>query len=92
MTVTWNGTEYEQDRPRLNRAQERVLTALREAGPRGLTNVEISTPALGGLRGGARVGELKRMGLVGEPVRETGGVWRWFAIEPEPMPQSGKLF
>ena len=92
MSVIWTGDEYEADRPRLNRNQRRVLDALREAGPRGLTNVELCGPAMGGLRSGARLGELKRLGLVGEPVRETGGVWRWFAVPPEPLPQPGKLF
>jgi hypothetical protein len=92
MSATVHTTEYEADRPRLNRNQQRILTALRESGKRGMTNVELCGPHLGGLRSGARLGELKRMGLVGEPVRETGGLWRWFAIEPEPLPQNGKLF
>jgi hypothetical protein len=92
MSVVWTHDGYEADRPRLNRNQQRVLEALRAAGARGMTNVELCTPTLGGLRSGARLGELKRMGLVGEPVREQGGVWRWYAIQPEPQPQAGKLF
>lgn len=94
MTLIWTGEDVAAEIARLNATQQRVLDALIQAGPRGLLNYEICTPALGGLRGGARLGELKRLGLVNEPERIKRGVWRWTvapALTDTPA-REGRLF
>lgn len=42
--------------------KQQVLNALRDAGPRGLTTVEITRPEVGGVRAAARIMELRREG------------------------------
>lgn len=80
-----------EERERLSAGNFRVLAALQEAGTDGLTNAQICSPVIGGLRGGARLGELKRAGY---PVRKqwvSGGTWRYW-LDDAPMPEPGKLF
>lgn len=72
------------DTQRLSSARDRILAALEAAGPAGMTNVDICHPDIGGLRGGARLGELKRSGLPIQKERLGGGVWRYW-LNKEPM-------
>lgn len=84
MTITWND-----ERERLSSTNYRVLEALQQAGPDGLTNVEICRPEIGGLRGGARLGELRRAGYPVNKVHIGGGKWRYWLDEQVP---EGRLF
>lgn len=69
---------------RRDTAKARVLAALREAGPRGLTNVELVTCG-GGLRAPARVHELQHEdGYAITVVHEHDGQWRYTLTPPVP--------
>ena len=60
---------------RLHAACLRVLAHLQQHGS--ATNVELSQPEVGGLRGVGRVFELKRAGYPITKKHEHGGIWRY---------------
>lgn len=63
---------------RRGNARDRVLTALVAAGDRGLTNVQLCHPDVGGNRFGARIKELRDAGIpISDPRHEQGGVYRY---------------
>lgn len=63
------------DRLRLSGNRARVLAYLQQHGS--ATNVELSRPDVGGLRGVGRVWELERMGYRITKAKEHGGTWRY---------------
>ena len=58
-------------------AKTRVLAALMAAGAKGCTNVELCSPAIGGMRFAARTWELSEAGWDIAATRERGGIWRY---------------
>lgn len=63
------------DRLRLTGNRKRVLEHLQRHGS--ATNVELSTPAIGGLRAVGRVWELTLMGYPIKKSKEPGGIYRY---------------
>lgn len=66
-----------QERKRLNAAALRVLAALKAAGERGMTNVELSQPEIGGLGGVRRTWDLRQDGWDIAVTKEHGGIHRY---------------
>jgi hypothetical protein len=64
---------------RLNAAAERVLARL-QRGP--ATNVELSTPEIGGLAAIRRVWDLQQRGHVITKAHVKGGVWKYTLEQP----------
>lgn len=64
------------EKRRLNAAAIRVLIALQGAGEAGLTNVQLSVPAIGGLRAVGRIDELREHYAI-EKQHVSGGTWRY---------------
>jgi hypothetical protein len=63
--------------PRLKPSARRVLTALRNAGPRGLTTAQLCQPGVGGVRFSARIMELRDVGLTITSKQERSGSYRY---------------
>jgi hypothetical protein len=63
------------ERLRLSGNRARVLAYLQQHGS--ATNVELSRPDVGGLRGPGRVWELNQMGYRITKAKEHGGTWRY---------------
>lgn len=62
--------------------RDRVLAALIDAGPRGVTNIELMQ--IGGVRAGARIDELRKLGhTIPDAVHEHDGVYRYTLVTPE---------
>jgi len=80
-----------QDLERRATARERVLAALEQAGPRGVRNVELCQPDVGGLRAIGRVHELRRDWAI-ETRREGGGVYRYMLRGPRQVGGSGRIW
>lgn len=66
-----------QEIDRLSAAAARVLEFLRMRGARGATNVELSTPEVGGLAGVRRVWDLTQQDWLIEKEHVSRGVWRY---------------
>ena len=63
--------------PRLAPSARRVLVALRNAGDRGATTAQLCQPGVGGCRFGARIMELRDVGLTITAVQERPGSFRY---------------
>ena len=75
------GADPQAEQTRRANNRQRVLDALRQAGPNGCTNVELVT--IGGMRAvGGRLTELRADGYDIETVREGGGLFRFVLHEP----------
>jgi len=71
--------------------RDRVLQALKQAGAKGCTNVELARPSLGGLRAVGRVNELVHDGWVIDVRRVGGGIWR-YVLKGRKEPEQVELF
>lgn len=75
----WTGTEFAAEQGRRLSAKERVLYALEAAGDRGVLNIVLTSPTLGGIRAGSRVQELRDEGyaITCDPVEGQRGIYRY---------------
>lgn len=71
-----NGGAMREEMARRNTSRDRVLAALLEAGPRGVTNIDLCRQDVGGLRAVGRVDELREEWDI-ETVRVRRGLYRY---------------
>lgn len=86
--MTGHEVRQEMDRRVTNR--DRVLAALHAAGARGLTNVELCQPTIGGLRAVGRVDELREYWHI-ETIRVRRGLYR-YVLHGRREPRQEALF
>lgn len=91
MTVTLsNPNEMRREMARRTSNRERVLEALRAAGPAGCLNVFLMRPDVGGSRAGGRVQDLRDAGFVIDCDRIQDGTYRYtLRSEPGQAPTPG---
>lgn len=65
---------------RLSANAERVLEFLTQRGRRGATNVELSTPEVGGLAAVRRCWDLQQSGWLIEKAHVSRGIWKYTLV------------
>lgn len=84
------GAAVRQEMARRATSRDRVLAALLEAGARGVTNIELCRPEIGGLRAVGRVDELRDTWDI-ETIRVRRGLYR-YVLHGRREPRQEALF